>query len=437
MNMNQHPENTFPPKGSARRLLSMIGAVALGPMSSLAVTQTSVVTLSFAPPVDYPTGDRVLVGAEVVDLNRDGIPDLFTQRGVLLGQGDGTFPVYRMYHEQGPIELNALADFNRDGKLDLFKWNGVRPGRGDGRFGQRRPFDMGGGAPLAEDLNRDGKYDLVSYSGVRLGRGDGTFGDLMQLATVIDWTSAIVVRDLNLDGKPDLMGAACTDERFSVLLGKGNGRFSAAVESAFGTGSSQRCSITVAELNRDAKPDLVVIGIRDRQSILSILTGNGDGGFVQAGAYPVDGEIQSLVVADLNRDGKADVTTGGVDGGAVYNMGRTVSVWLGNGKGGLRAPVHYDRIEGLMFPNVAVKQADLNRDGKPDLIAAHTASDGEPSGVDFLLGKGPGTFADPVRVEAGAAPYDVVIADLNRDGKPDVVTANLLNSISVLINESP
>jgi FG-GAP repeat. len=88
-----------------------------------------------------------------------------------------------------------------------------------------------------------------------------------------------------------------------------------------------------------------------------------------------------------------------------------------------------------LAPSVAV--ADLNRDGKPDLVTANISS------VSVLLGKGDGTFQPGmVYANGDGDTYSVAVADLNRDGKPDVVTANgfiddYSGSVSVLLNTGP
>jgi hypothetical protein len=80
-----------------------------------------------------------------------------------------------------------------------------------------------------------------------------------------------------------------------------------------------------------------------------------------------------------------------------------------------------------------VALADLNGDGKPDIVTADSGS----SGVSVLLGKGDGTFAGQAEYATGKAPAGVALADLNGDGKPDIVTANAAdNDVSVLLNTS-
>ncbi len=111
----------------------------------------------------------------------------------------------------------------------------------------------------------------------------------------------------------------------------------------------------------------------------------------------------------------------------------SVSVLLGNGDytfGNLRQYA----TGGSPFE---IRADDFNGDGYPDVVVPNRAS----NDVIVLLGKGDGTFARTThlnRFATGTSPYDVVVGDFNRDGKPDLATANFVdNTISVLLNEEP
>ena len=94
---------------------------------------------------------------------------------------------------------------------------------------------------------------------------------------------------------------------------------------------------------------------------------------------------------------------------------------LGNGVFG--AAVQY--ATGPYSFSVAV--ADLNGDGRADLVTANY-------NVSVLLNQGDGTFGSTGDYGVGWAPYSVVAADFNGDGRPDLVTANnLSNNVSMLL----
>src|SRR5579871_3950171 len=78
----------------------------------------------------------------------------------------------------------------------------------------------------------------------------------------------------------------------------------------------------------------------------------------------------------------------------------------------------------------AVAVADVNGDGKPDLISANHNS----NTVSVLLGNGNGTFQPALNFTTDARPLAIAVADVNRDGKPDLITANFIgNTVSVLL----
>ena len=126
-----------------------------------------------------------------------------------------------------------------------------------------------------------------------------------------------------------------------------------------------------------------------------------------------------VAIADLNGDGRPDVVT--ADRGS-----NTAGVRLGIGNGTLASRV--DVAVGASPYGVAI--ADLNADGKPDLATANAGA----GTVSVLLGHGDGTFDTRSDFTVGNSPRTVVIADLNADGRPDLTTSNAgSNTVSVLL----
>jgi hypothetical protein len=110
------------------------------------------------------------------------------------------------------------------------------------------------------DLNRDGHLDIVhpnrsdSDISVHLGNGNGTFQTQMRFPVSGSHPRAMVVADLDGDGDLDVVTANRYSVNLSVLLGNGNGTFSAPSLVPVGGGIIE---LAVADLNRDAMPDLV------------------------------------------------------------------------------------------------------------------------------------------------------------------------------------
>ena len=182
--------------------------------------------------------------------------------------------------------------------------------------------------------------------------------------------------------------------------------------------------VTIADFNGDGIPDIAAT-IQGTIAV-EIFSGNGDGTFVAGASYPV-GALPSFVTsADLNGDGKVDLIT--ANGSNVSVMGN-VSILLGNGNGTFQPAMNITA--GSLPFSVAV--ADLNGDGHLDLAVADE-SEISGNGVTVLFGVGDGTFGSSAFFSTGTAPASVAVGDFNRDGNPDLATANYLgNSMSVLL----
>ena len=153
---------------------------------------------------------------------------------------------------------------------------------------------------------------------------------------------------------------------------------------------------------------------------MTVQLGNGDGTFGPGQTISVGPGPTSVAVADLNGDGRPDLVTTNSDG-------NSVSVLLGNGDGTFS--VQQTFAVGRSPRAVAV--ADLTGDGIPDLVVANYNDDT----VSVLLGKGDGTFLPQEVFPVGDKPYSVAVADLTGDGRHDIIVANSASdTVSVLMN---
>jgi hypothetical protein len=294
----------------------------------------------------------------VADLNHDGKADLVVGTptsylqatpsiSVLLGRGSGTFAAPHVYRigsldSTGPAGPFLIADVNGDHKPDLLATQGGRLivllGRGNGTFGPEHTFVVDPNGWIASlafgDLNGDGRTDLVAGSGegahrdvgalsVLLGKGDGSFKAAVALATGELFPGALALSDVNHDGKLDLLVGGWVDGgdggpsycAVGVCLGKGNGSFSPAVQYVVGQFSPS--GFAVADFNHDGKSDLLVTTLAG----LYVLLGNGDGSFQPAVAFGTLLRAGVTAVGDFNRDGRPDVAV-------VGSRDDTVSVFL-------------------------------------------------------------------------------------------------------------
>ena len=154
---------------------------------------------------------------------------------------------------------------------------------------------------------------------------------------------------------------------------------------------------------------------------VGVLLGNGDGTFRGAVTYDSGGPPADLAVADVNRDGKPDllVTTCGI--GGCFDPGGAVAVLLGNGDGTFKSAVTY----GAGVPT-SVAVADVNGNGNPDVMGANWDN---PGTVAVLLGNGNGTFKPAVsHGSGGLESTSIAVADVNGDNKLDLLVANWCDS---------
>lgn len=345
---------------------------------------------------------------------------------------------------QNPTSM-ASSDLNGDGKSDLIVVNkgvaaapgtvGTLLGNGNGTFQSQQTF-VTGTLPVSlaiSDLNRDGSPDVVvANSGsntvsVLLGNGDGT---LQAQRTFVTGTNpmSVAVSDVNGDGKPDVAVANRAGNTVGVLLANGDGTFKPQL--TFATGKYPVC-VAVSDLNGDGRPDLVVTyqGVSYLLQEVSVLLGNGNGTFQaqltsSAGTDPI-----SIAVADLNGDGKPDLAIGSPS--VNYYTGNFVTILLGNGDGTFRSAGNLSAGAG---PS-AVSVADMNGDGKPDVVVADSGwvnFNYSYSGVIVLPGNGDGTFQPARSYFTGLGTTTTVAADVNGDGKTDVIVANLDGTVKAL-----
>lgn len=274
----------------------------------------------------------------IADVNGDGKPDALTSNynvgtlGVLLGNGSGGFTLLpnspaTVTGATGPSTFVTVADVNGDGKVDVLASNlntstlGILLGDGQGGF-TLQPNSPPTGAmnsnpfkAVVADVNGDSKPDVVvvnyiaSTLGVLLGDGRGVF----TLQAALPSTGAntnpvnVAVADVNGDGKLDALTVNSRTSTLGILLGDGRGGFTLQANSPAVGVDSLPYGLEVVDLNGDGKVDALVSNAQT--NTLSVLLGNGTGGFMLSTTSPSTGlnsGPRGLVVADVNNDGKLD-----------------------------------------------------------------------------------------------------------------------------------
>ena len=323
----------------------------------------------------------------------------------------------------------AVADLNGDGRLDLAVadsgyWNDLRVllGTGAGAFRSAgRPLALGGrpDGMTAADFNSDGKPDLAVASAnpnivkVLLGDGSGglTAASGAPVAVGGSTTGKVVAADLNRDGKVDLVVPLFSQSAFRAvsLLGDGNGGLSPAAGPPARLGGGDDVSVAVADFTGDGAPDLAVANAALND--ISLLRGDGAGGFGPATTILATRRPHALTAGDLDGDGKLDIV-------ALSTKG-TVTL-LGNGAGAFRRAGAAAAIAGD-----SLVTADFDRNGRLDLAAP----DYEAGGVAVALGDGAGGFRVATLSPFSAlAPRRVFAGDFNGDHQTDIVALSLEGS---------
>jgi hypothetical protein len=281
-------------------------------------------------------------------------------------------------------------------------------------------------------VNGDGVPDLLTVHalrnevGVRLGSSASGLGALTTYSTgAASAPSALVVVDVNGDGLLDVLTANVQSNAIGVLRGTGTGNFEPVRTYTTGPQSGP-LRLVVADVTGDGRLDLLTAN--STTNAVGILVGSPSGDFGPVTVYAA-GPASSpfdVAVADVNGDGRLDVVTA--------NAGsHTVGVLLGTGTGSLGPVRTYSTGVGSQPRRLAV--ADVNGDGQLDVVTANTGD--ATAGV--LLGTGTGSLGTVLAYSAGPAcyPQGIAVADVNGDGKPDLLTANSgSNTAGVLLQQS-
>ncbi|MBW3572261.1 MAG: VCBS repeat-containing protein [Gemmatimonadetes bacterium] len=188
-----------------------------------------------------------------------------------------------------------------------------------------------------------------------------------------------------------------------------------------GEGSSD---VVAGDLDGDGHVDLVV---STGERHLAVFRGDGRGGMTSLGRIPAGENPEGMALADVDGNGTVDIV-------AANHETDYLTILSGDGSGGFRPAANSPlRIGARPHPH-AVRAADLDGDGHVDLVVDHRAGEG----LLLLRGTGGGAFTSPgTLVPAGGDPYrGMAVGDLNGDGRPDLVTPNPA-SVGILLNADP
>jgi len=223
------------------------------------------------------------------------------------------------------------------------------------------------------------------------------------------------VADVNGDGFADVIVVAPGTTAVTVLLGDGSGGFKGRIDSDIGGVVFSGGNVATGDFDGDGNLDLVIVM---NNSPLQLMKGTSKGAFsigTQLAVYspetvgrttPIVDCAGPLVAADVNRDGKLDLIANQCAGG--------IAIFLGRGDGTFSQPFKIEVPELNHSVDQSMVVTDFNHDGMLDIAV------GTSTGVAVLLGKKDGSFAAPLVLQTGF-PMKIVTADLNGDGNPDLV----------------
>ena len=432
--------------------------------------------LKFGVPRSFAVSDGALPlpvngSPLLLDMDGDGHVDLVSvgPNGIYIsyGRADGSFQSADVYPSGLGVKNATLADVNEDGHPDVITSGDtqlyVSAGRADGTFGPATaipsllPLDGNANAVaysqvLHGDVNGDGHQDLVvvgptgiGTSGVYLllGHGDGTFSTPARLAGDSDSSTLFAVLDLNHDGRSDIVERG-SDESLTIFLAQIDGTFRVThISSSLLHTEAQ--SLTFGDLNGDGVPELI-FATGDH---LTVLPGVGDGTFGPALTYaipPLQAGLSqgatSFAVGDFDGDGAPDVavllTLSPAGSTLLSNVTQVVTFYRQGPRSVLDAGSFGAAVPGPVSQQsyAALRAADLDGDGKADLIAQGAYYLGYRDSIGTFLGQANRTFGPEMNFVADAALTPPEIADLNGDGRPDLVIGHTQgNAFTVLLSQ--
>jgi FG-GAP-like repeat len=340
----------------------------------------------------------------------------------LIPNGNFAQPAIPLSVGNSPQSVVA-ADVNNDGKVDLISANNddstltVLINDGTGNFEDTFDYDADTvNAVVAADVNGDGNVDLISANAsspsgtLTVYTNDGSGGFFVASSPSVGrHPSSLVAADIYGNDKPALINANAVNNTLTVLTNMGGGIFVSNTSYSVG---SQPESVIAADVNNDGKLDLICADFSDNNLI--VLTNNGSGGFVAATTNSVGNHPNSVVAADVNGDGKVDLIC------ANENSPGTLTVLTNAGGGIFVHAATLDASAGVGNNPFAVTAADVNGDGKVDLVCANNGD----NTLTVLTNDGSGGFVLASVVGVGGNPQSVVAADIDGDGVLDLISAN-------------
>ncbi len=259
------------------------------------------------------------------------------------------------------------------------------------------------------DLDNDGNMDIVfalsgeRNIGVLMGNGDGTFS-ARTLFPVDTFAYSVALGDMNNDGHLDAVVGHTATTYVSVLLGDGAGNFGAPTQQNSGSGGLHE-EIVLVDTDQDSNLDVIVVTNANQ---IRVLSGDGAGNLVGVDLVIFGLDSTSVVAGHLNNDSDIDLLVGHRSvGSAFVLLGGPGSSFI------VSAPIN------LGFFVYGLDLGDMDNDGDLDFVAVGSLS----STGAVYLNSGVGSFALSQSMSLGIVPSGVVVGDFDSDGNNDAVAS--------------
>ena len=255
------------------------------------------------------------------------------------------------------------------------------------------------------------------YVSVLIGNGDGTFQPAYTLVT--NGNNQFMASAAFITGQPAgiLMvsnGASSTNNAQLILS---NGVGGETLEAPFSLGVASVSAVATGDFNGDGNQDFVVAGLSPGtdDQVIGIFLSNGNGTFALPTLIPQSSAVLAVAVGNFFGNGNADVAVLTAITGT-SNL-QTISTFENDGHGNFSPG---PSVTSTGMSPISMVAADFNRDGKADLALANSGS----NNVTIMLGVGNGTFNQVASPPTGSSPSSIAVGDFNGDGIPDLAVAN-------------
>ncbi len=377
----------------------------------LGVLESSIAVMFGSASGDFGDAVEILDGftANVLslDLTGDDVDDIALSDGTTLHIFEGKISGELTDHEIISTEdYNVVsADFNGDHHEDLILPLAGKILLGNGSGGFPNQFDipsMGDGKFVAHDLNGDELIDIVQlnqFYSVKVFYATSTtsFDDPIGLYAGGS-PREIVATDMDADEHTDLIFPDFDPEIGGITVLYNNGESFTTPEGYFV--NDEQVSMVVDDINNDGRRDVISSSVSDKRLIAMIQNTNGK--FIATKSENVDVGSGPLIVGDYNGDSKKDLAT-------IDYLNNKVLLFYGNGGGSFS--------NGPTFDNnvITLDGADFNGDGKRDLVGAVKST----NFVAVMIGDGAGGFTK-TDIDMGLSASAVLTGDFNNDDKIDI-----------------